>query len=60
MSVMFNDLLTTYKFGWKTSYYHNTYDAKGEDEDEIVAATEAAKPPASAAKEDEACEACTI
>ena len=28
MSVMFNDLLTTYKLGWKTSYYQNTYDYK--------------------------------
>ncbi len=27
-SVMANDLLTTYKMGWKTSYYQNTYDAK--------------------------------
>jgi len=27
-SVMANDLLTTYKYGWKTSYYQNTYDAK--------------------------------
>ena len=28
ISVMANDLLTTYKLGWKTSYYQNTYDAK--------------------------------
>ena len=27
-SVMATDLLTTYKYGWKTSYYQNTYDAK--------------------------------
>ena len=27
-SVMAQDLLTTYKLGWKTSYYQNTYDAK--------------------------------
>ena len=26
-------MLTTYKFGWKTSYYQNTYDFKGEEED---------------------------
>jgi len=25
---MANDFLTTYKYGWKTSYYQNTYDAK--------------------------------
>ena len=28
MQVMANDLLTTYKYGWKKSYYQNTYDAK--------------------------------
>ena len=28
VSVMANDLLTSYKYGWKTSYYQNTYDAK--------------------------------
>ena len=33
-SVMAQDLLTTYKYGWKTSYYQNTYDAK-KDGDEI-------------------------
>ena len=33
LSVMAKDLLTTYKLGWKTSYYQNTYDSK-KDEDE--------------------------
>jgi ribonucleoside-diphosphate reductase alpha chain len=28
MSVMIGDLLNTYKYGWKTSYYQNTYDYK--------------------------------
>ncbi|AFB15452.1 ribonucleotide reductase subunit A [Synechococcus phage S-RIM8 A.HR3] len=28
VSVMAKDLLTTYKYGWKTSYYQNTYDNK--------------------------------
>jgi len=32
VSVMANDLLTTYKYGWKTSYYQNTYDNKSDDE----------------------------
>jgi len=31
-SVMAQDLLTTYKYGWKTSYYQNTYDSKSDDE----------------------------
>ena len=33
LSEMANDMLTAYKYGWKTSYYQNTYDFKGEDED---------------------------
>jgi ribonucleoside-diphosphate reductase alpha chain len=31
MKVIAQDLLTTYKYGWKTSYYQNTYDQKGDD-----------------------------
>ena len=31
VSQMANDLLTTYKYGWKTSYYQNTYDAKTDE-----------------------------
>ncbi|WLW36799.1 ribonucleotide reductase subunit A [Synechococcus phage S-8S29] len=34
VSVMAKDLLTTYKYGWKTSYYQNTYDAKKDGDDE--------------------------
>jgi ribonucleoside-diphosphate reductase alpha chain len=30
-SVMAQDLLTTYKYGWKTSYYQNTYDNKHDE-----------------------------
>ena len=33
VSVMAQDLLTTYKYGWKTSYYQNTYDAKKDVEE---------------------------
>jgi len=33
VSVMATDLLQTYKLGWKTSYYHNTYDAKSDVEE---------------------------
>ena len=32
VSVWVNDLLTTYKYGWKTSYYQNTYDLQKEEE----------------------------
>jgi len=31
VSVMANDFLTTYKYGWKTSYYQNTNDMKSDD-----------------------------
>jgi ribonucleoside-diphosphate reductase alpha chain len=31
VSVMAQDLLTTYKLGWKTSYYQNTYDNKTDE-----------------------------
>ena len=34
VSVMAQDLLTTYKLGWKTSYYQNTNDMKSDDVDE--------------------------
>ena len=27
---MAQDLLTTFKYGWKTSYYQNTYDTKSD------------------------------
>ena len=33
LSVMAQDMLNAYKYGWKTSYYQNTYDFKGEEED---------------------------
>ena len=33
LSTMAKDLLTTYKLGWKTSYYQNTYDSKNDDDE---------------------------
>jgi len=35
LSEMANDMLTAYKYGWKTSYYQNTYDFKGEEEEDV-------------------------
>ena len=35
-SEMAQDLLVTYKYGWKTSYYQNTYDAKKDTEEPIA------------------------
>ena len=31
VSVMAGDFLKTYKYGWKTSYYQNTYDIKSDE-----------------------------
>ena len=33
VSVMAQDFLTTYKYGWKTSYYQNTHDMKSDEID---------------------------
>ncbi len=59
VSVMARDLLTTYKYGWKTSYYQNTMDGKKEDVIEDL--------PSSVdnviikyGKEEDECEACAI
>ena len=63
MSVMMNDLLTTYKYGWKTSYYQNTYDYKtdpSELEDEKPMAELEVLPSGIDYEDDEACEACAI
>ena len=59
ISVMAQDLLTTYKLGWKTSYYQNTYDSK-KDEDEPAHSIDYDTPVDDKKEEDEACESCTI
>ena len=35
-SVMAQDLLTTYKYGWKTSYYQNTHDQKSDEVEPVI------------------------
>jgi ribonucleoside-diphosphate reductase alpha chain len=40
VSVMAQDLLTTYKYGWKTSYYQNTYDIKTDEVEESKASVD--------------------
>ena len=37
LSEMAKDMLTTYKYGWKTSYYQNTYDSKTDEDIEADA-----------------------
>ena len=63
MSVMMQDLLTTYKLGWKTSYYQNTYDYKvdpSEVMDEETKIDETINVTSSQPEENEMCEACAI
>ena len=58
MEVMAQDLLSTYKYGWKTSYYQNTFDNKSDEVEETP-------PPVTdlicqIENEDETCESCAI
>ncbi len=55
VSIMARDLLNTYKYGWKTSYYQNTMDGKVEDVMEESLPTD---PFDSDSEED--CDACAI
>ena len=61
LSQMINDLLTTYKYGWKTSYYQNTYDGK-KDEDEPAHSLgfKDNVPETTPAIDDDDCESCKI
>jgi ribonucleoside-diphosphate reductase alpha chain len=59
VSVMANDFLTTYKYGWKTSYYQNTYDIKTDEVVEVKPSLENLLDELSSVKE-EACESCAI
>ena len=58
VSVMATDLLTTYKYGWKTSYYQNTYDAKKDGEEEVN--VDNLINDILNSTEEEACESCSI
>jgi len=61
MSVMIQDLLQTYKLGWKTSYYQNTYDYKTDPSElEEEKPQVELQPSELNGSEDEMCEACAI
>mgnify|MGYP003649511567 FL=1 len=75
LSAMAQDMLTAYKLGWKTSYYQNTYDFKGEEEDvqpagigtvaeddgeDVILDVEEPTTGATQDADDGECEACTI
>jgi ribonucleoside-diphosphate reductase alpha chain len=59
VSVMAQDLLTTYKYGWKTSYYQNTNDMKTDEVQEDKPSLENLLEELSTADEEE-CESCAI
>jgi len=59
VSVMVQDLLTTYKLGWKTSYYQNTYDSKKDDDEPAHPIGFKDEVPETKVEEEE-CESCTI
>jgi len=56
VSVMANDLLTTYKYGWKTSYYQNTNDLKTDEVD----VKESLNKLLDTIEQEEDCESCKI
>ena len=59
LSVMAQDLLTTYKLGWKTSYYQNTYDGKIDEDDKPDVLEDDSTYKEEELTEEE-CESCTI
>ena len=63
LSAMAQDLLTTYKLGWKTSYYQNTYDAKKDIDEPAHSIGFVDNVPEGLTNEDEDpenCDSCTI
>ncbi len=61
VSVMAQDLLTTYKYGWKTSYYQNTYDIKTDEiEEPPTPSTDLGELVSCILTEEEDCESCKI
>jgi len=59
VSIMAQDLLTTYKYGWKTSYYQNTYDIKTDEMDDSNESLDSLISQIET-EEEEDCESCKI
>ena len=59
---MAQDLLNTYKYGWKTSYYQNTYDAKKDIDEPThpVGWKDNVEDQPATEQDEEACDSCTI
>ena len=62
VSVMVKDWLNTYKYGWKTSYYQNTYDTSndGNEEEEVKEPTMGDLLAKLEAADDDDCDSCKI
>jgi len=60
ISVMAQDLLTTYKYGWKTSYYQNTYDMKSDEPDDVEEVKPQLEKLFTELSEEVECDSCTI
>ena len=60
-SIMANDLLTTYKYGWKTSYYQNTHDMKTDEVgDDNQSKLDSLIDEITSSNDEEECESCAI
>ena len=60
ISVMAQDFLTTYKYGWKTSYYQNTYDMKSDEPDDVEEVKPQLEKLFTELSEEVECDSCTI
>ena len=62
VSILAGDMLKTYKYGWKTSYYQNTMDGKTEDviKDENSAMNDYIPPMFDSPDSEDDCDACAI
>ena len=63
VSVMAGDFLNTYKYGWKTSYYQNTYDSKSDEVEEKPQEEQSIEDILTQilnTEEEEACDSCAI
>ncbi len=59
VSVMAQDFLSTYKYGWKTSYYQNTNDLKSDEVEDEKANLESIISQLEQSEETE-CESCAV
>ena len=59
VSVMAQDFLNTYKYGWKTSYYQNTYDIKTDNIEDVKKSLESLISEVLSSEEED-CDSCKV